>query len=225
MKQGIIIFLLFLGQVGVAQCDFSLKLEASPWQIMHNFEDLSQPFSLGYTTGLNFEKVIAKSSVAVLTGIEYSYAPQGNGYVDLTDEQNLLAVIYEQELNDRYIAHPHHQLSFPIMLLFYLNELRLGVGAAYSRYIFGDFNLTATDKQYADYGLRIQAGARLSKRVSFSIGYYYGLSEIVSLSAFPVSGEEGASLSGNMQQFSIGISFSILNSLTDQRYYLSSFNP
>ena len=225
MKQGFLILFLLLSLFGLAQSDFNLKLEASAWKINHNFEDLSNPFSLAYTTGLNFEQVIAKSKFAVLTGVEYTYAPKGNHYVDLSDEQNLLAVIYDQEFNKRFIALVHHRLSVPLLLICYVSDFRLGIGASYSRYIFGEFNQHNTDQQFSDYGLRAQFGARLSKHIMFSVGYYYGLNRFANLSVFPSSEVDIPSISGNMQQISIGIRYSIRNTMSDQKYYLSSFNP
>lgn len=225
MKQGVLFFLLFFSLGTMAQSDLSLKLEVAPWQLRHDFAQISHPFSLGYTVGLNFEKVIAKSNFAILTGLEYDYAPKGNKYVDLTDKQNLLAVIYEQEFNQRFIGLPHHQLAVPIMLICYFNDLRVGAGISFNRYYFGQLETANINQLIRDYGVKAQFGSRMSKHVTFSISYYYGLNSFATLSAFPDSSDEASSISGNMQQFSVGLKFSIFNNLKDQKYYLSGLNP
>jgi hypothetical protein len=221
LKGLFIIFLIIAGFTSQAQFGLSLKAGVSPWHFTDKFDDLSNPISLGYSTGFNVEQILFKSSVGLVSGIEYLYAPPGVKYTDLSDQENILAVIYEREMNQHFVQVTHHEFSIPLQLVFYHNGLRTGVGASYSRYFFeksgsqGEFNI------YDDYGITAFTGARLSKRFIFSIGYYYGLKDIINLNAVPANTEMGGKLQANMQQIRIHLAISLFNNFRDSKYFIS----
>jgi len=217
----LMIYLLLITTTGFSQTDISIKIGATPWHINHDFDDLTKPYSLSYTTGLNIEQAIPNSGIAFQTGIEYTYSQPGTNYIDRTDNENLLAVLYQQSINERYINRTHHEFVVPLMFVLYANDMRIGLGGSYRRYQFGDFDFSGILNAEEDYGLNASVGARFSKRVAFSIGYYYGLKPFVNLTVLPDSGVEGPQLNGTMQQISVSLSFSLFNKLTHNRYYLS----
>lgn len=203
-----------------SQTGVSLKFGTSPWHLVHQFKDLSSPISLSYSGGLNVEHVLF-NSVGIATGIDYAYAKPGTKYVDLSDQQNLMAVLFEEQINQRYIEVVHHEISVPFLFVFYHNGFRTGIGASYHKYLF-DNNLSGDKyERLSDYGLNFCTGARLSKRIILSMGYYYGLNKMLDLNAVSESGAETANLSGNMQQLQVHLAISLFNNFNDAKFFLS----
>lgn len=216
--------LLILSIVGItsnAQFGLNIKAGVAPWHFTDQFTDLSNPISMGYSAGINVEQVLFKSSVGLSSGLEYFYAPPGIQYTDLSDQQNLLAVIYEREVNEHFVKVQHHEFSIPLMVVFYHNGLRTGVGASYSRYYFEQSNKPGNYNIYDDYGLTACTGARLSRRIIFSIGYYYGLKDVINLNAIPSNTDQGAKLQANMQQIRIHLGISLFNNFKEQKYFVT----
>ncbi|MFA9389097.1 MAG: hypothetical protein ACERKD_04790 [Prolixibacteraceae bacterium] len=220
LRKTLFLFLILLASHSFSQTGLSLKFGATAWRFTHNFEDISTPMSLAYSGGLNLEQVLFNSSVGVMTGVDYLYAKPGLKYTDLSGQKNLLAVIYEKELNERYVQIVHHEITVPFMFVFYHNGLRTGVGASYSWYLFDNKMNGDGFEQLNDYGLVACTGARLSKRMIFSIGYYYGLKNVIGLSALPEMGDE-ALLSGNVQQLKVHLAISLFNNLKDSKYFIA----
>lgn len=221
-RKGLFFVFILLATQCYSQTGVSFSLGVGAWHFVDKFDDLSNPVSLEYTGGINVEKVLGKSSVGVMTGLHYAYSPPGTKYTDLTDQQNELAVIFEQEINERYINVVHHELCLPLMLIFYHNGLRTGVGASVRQYMFDNKMNGNSFERFTDYGLNACTGARLSKRVIFTIGYYYGLKKVINLSATPVAGVETASIKSNMQQLQVHLSISLFNNFDNQKYFVTS---
>ena len=217
-RKGFVFLFILLASQSYSQVGVSLKLGASPWHFTDHFDDLSNPISLAYSGGIDVEKVLGNSFVGVMTGIHYSYSPPGTHYTDLTDQQNPVAMLYEEVVNKRYIEVVHHELTVPFMFVFYHNGLRTGLGASYSRYRFNNaLSLNGPETLY-DYGLRACTGTRLSKRMIFTIGYYYGLKDMILLNTIP----ESPPYKANMQQLNVCLAISLFNSFNDQKYFVTS---
>ncbi|MBN2805300.1 MAG: hypothetical protein JXR22_01460 [Prolixibacteraceae bacterium] len=222
IRKGLLIFLLLIaGYTSHAQFGLNFKAGVAPWHFSDQFNDLSNPISLGYSAGLNVEQVLFRSSVGLVSGLEYLYSPPGIKYTDMSDQENILAVIYESEVNQHFIQVSHHEFSIPLQLVFYHNGLRTGIGASYSRYFFEKSDRPGEFNSYDDYGLVACTGARLTKRLIFSVGYYYGLKDIIDLNAVPANADEAGKLQANMQQFRIHLAFSLFNNLRDSKYFIS----
>ncbi|MDA3927961.1 MAG: hypothetical protein PF541_03325 [Prolixibacteraceae bacterium] len=219
-RKGLLLFLLFFTSFGYSQTGINLHLGTSPWHIVHNFDDISRPMSLAYSGGLQFEQSLASNGFGIVTGIEYTYSQPGTSYADLTDKLNLLAVVYEEKINKDFINSMHHELTVPVMFVFYHGGLRTSIGASYSRYFFEEKGSPRIYRGVDDFGLRAMTGARISKRIIFSFGYYYGLNQILAYHA-PVSDDFiGVPIKGNMQQFKICIGISLFNKMDNDIYYL-----
>lgn len=221
LKQGLFIVFSLFSISSFSQSDLYLKLEVNTWQYKHDYKNLSNPYSLAYTSGLNFEKVINKSLFAIYSGIDYTYSPKGVNYIDLTDKQDPFAIIFEEVLKERFIGIPHHEFKVPFMFIFYLNEIRTGIGVSYSKIFYGKQSFTNISNQYTDYGLNATIGARLSRFITFSMGYYYGLNNVVKITASEI---EKVELHGKIQRLNFCLSFSIFNSIKEDRYYLSTID-
>jgi hypothetical protein len=217
----LIVLFLILNFQGFSQSDLQVSFGTSSWRFAHQFNDLSSPFQLSYWGGLNYERVIQNSSVALFTGINYRYSPPGTAIVDLTDEENLLAVIYEKEINENFVEVVHHEIAVPLQMVFYHNGFRTAFGAEYKRYWFPYSTSSIVEKGYNDIGLRVLTGARFSKRISFSIGYYYGLRNVIELRAIPNNGSAGAVFSSKVQQLDVQFNISLFKGMDGERYYLS----
>ena len=216
MRKGLFLLLIILTTQTFAQTGVSLKLGVTPWHFVHDFDDLSSPMSLEYSGGINVEQVLFNSSVGVMTGIGYAYSPPGMKYKDLTDQQNPVAVIYEEEINKKYIQVTHHEVTIPLLFVFYNNGFRTGIGGYYSQYFFANNLNDNKYEQLSDYGLKACTGARISKRVIFTIGYYYGLKQSLQISRIP----QRSPLSGNMQKLEVHLAISLFNNLNDSKYFL-----
>lgn len=222
LRKGFFFILILLVLQSYSQTGISLKLGASPWHFVDQFDDLSSPISLGYSGGLNVEQILFNSNVGISSGIEYLYAKPGVKYVDLSDQENALAVIYEKGMNDKFINVVHHEVTVPLLFVFYNNGFRTGIGASISRYYFENTSQSPKFNIFNDYGLTANLGARLSKRLIFSIGYYYGLKKVVNLSALVDQNSGGAPLVANMQQLKISLGFSLFNNYSNPKYFITA---
>lgn len=180
VKQLILIACVFCVFPLFAQTDIGIKLGASPWNINHDNKLISKPVSVASNGALLFEQVLFKRPVALLTGFEYTYAPQGNEYIDLSDKQDIVAGIVTDQFNSRYLKVVHHEISVPLMFVFYHKPLRTGIGIELNHYYFPK-KVTGNFSQFNDYGLKLFTGARFSRTVSFSIGYFYGLKDVFAI--------------------------------------------
>lgn len=222
MKKHIfLISLIFIGSVVYSQVAVDLKLGVSPWRLSHNFDDLSSPVSLGYSGGLNVEYILGGSSVGFLTGIDYLYSQPGTEYIELSDLGNPLAVIYAEKLNRSYIEIDRHEISLPLVATFYHNGLRSGIGGVFSLYLCEDNSKVLGYRSLADYGLTAFTGSRISKRLTLSIGYYYGLNKVLNIDASSEVPDGGQALLGNMQQLKIHLGISLFNNIDNSDYFLS----
>lgn len=220
LRKGFVLLFIVLASHCYSQTGVSFSLGAAPWHFVDKFDDLSNPMSLSYTGGINVERVLKNSSVGVMAGLHYAYSPPGTHYADLTDQQNTLAVIFEKEVNERYIDVVHHEICLPVMFIIYHNGLRTGIGASARQYFFNN-NLNGNSfERINDFGLNACTGARLSKRVIFSIGYYYGLKKVLDLSAAPEPNAATTSIKGNMQQLQVHLSISLFNNFDNQKYFV-----
>jgi len=204
-----------------SQTDLSVNFGVSPWHFVDQFDDLSNPISLGFSGGINVEQILFKRSVGIMTGVEYMHAKPGTKYTDLSDKENFLAEVYEMEVNQNFIGVKHHEFTVPLHFVFYHNGLRTGIGASYSHYFFENSSKLTKYRIYNDYGLTAFTGARLSKRLIFSIGYYYGLKNIIQLNANPSVHDVEKNLNAKMQQIKIHLSFSMFNNMTDSQYFIT----
>lgn len=218
IRKGLVVLLMFFASQCFSQTGLNLKLGASAWHFVSEFEDLSNPMSLAYSGGLNLEQVLVRSRVGIMTGLEYQYANSGTNYIDLSDQKNLAAVIYQKKFNERYINVAHHEISIPFMFVFYHNGFRSGAGASYTRYLFNNQVNENGPEQLNGYGLNFCTGARLSKRILFSIGYYYGLNKVINVQFIP----ERDPFQANMQQITFHIAYSLFNNFEQDKYFIYS---
>lgn len=225
LRKGLLFFFIFMSSLSYSQTDLSFKLGVSPWHFADQFDDLSNPISLGYSGGINVERILSKNSVGIMTGIEYMYAKPGTKYTDLSDQENFLAVVYEREVNQHFVGVTHHEFTVPLQFIFYHNGLRTGIGASYSRYFFENSSGLTKYRVFNDYGLNVFTGARLSNRLIFSIGYYYGLKNIIQLNALPSDYVEEKALNAKMQQIRINLSISLFNTIKESQYFITYSKP
>lgn len=222
LKKGLLFLWVIISVPSFSQIGINLKLGASPWHLVDNIDQLSNPISLAYTGGINIETVFPNSSIGFLSGVDYTYSQPGTNYVDLSDQENILAMIYEDQINKHYIGVTHHEISVPVMMVFYHNGLRSGIGASYSKYFFEDVEIKGTYNTLNDFGLVAMTGARLSKRMILAFGYYYGLKKVVELSPSGLEGVDNPiALKANMQQIRVQLCISLFNNLKDSRYFLA----
>jgi len=212
---------ILLGISGFSQVGIHLKSGVSPWHITHNINELSSPISLGVIGGLNFEFILKNTPVGIVTGLDYLNTKGGTAYVDLSDQASLDAMVYAEVINEKYINVPHQEFSIPLMMVFYHNGFRTGIGAQYNRYVFENGINQEIANGLVDYGIIATTGARISKRFILSFGYYYGLSTVFNTDASLEANENIVEFNGRMQQFKIQLCISIFNNIKDSRYRLS----
>jgi hypothetical protein len=218
-RLGVILLFLLCYTFAFAQTDVGLTMGISPWNITHKNLSVSKPISLSYSGGLTLEQILFESQIGFLTGIEYSYCPKGVSYLDLTDQQDIWAGVVASKLNERYIDVAHHELAVPIMMVFYYNAIRSGLGVEFNKYYFPDARQNNKLVGYNDWGLRCFTGTRFSKFVALKIGYYYGLNKVFQFNYTPGSGK-ATYFTGTMQQLEVSLTFSLFNNMGKDSGYM-----
>lgn len=218
----LVLVLIAWGSFCQAQVGVDMNFGVAPWRIAHNMEDLSSSVSLGYAGSLTIESFMQDSDAALLTGIEYFLAEPSDNYADLSNEENLMAVAFANTLKQQYFAFNRHEITIPLMYVFYHNNLRSGFGVSYTMMYFEDYSRPILKRVINDFGVRAFTGARLSKRMLFTINYYYGVNKIVVMHANE-TGFEGNefNLTGHMHQVKVTLGISLFNNFDGSRCFLS----